>query len=88
MEQTTYAESPRRLYKSRRERMIDGVCGGIAEYFERFGERREGEKQREYDGSKAHRSLPRCGESCRYSSGALQAAAFSPKSASLHGCRP
>ena len=22
-----------RLYKSNRERMIDGVCGGIAEYF-------------------------------------------------------
>ena len=25
---------PRRLYKSRQSRMIDGVCGGIAEYFE------------------------------------------------------
>lgn len=24
---------PRRLYKSRRVRMIDGVCGGLAEYF-------------------------------------------------------
>ncbi len=24
----------RRLYKSRRNRMLDGVCGGIAEYFE------------------------------------------------------
>ncbi len=24
---------PRRLYKSRRDRMIDGVCGGLAEYF-------------------------------------------------------
>jgi len=34
METTTAATSPRRLYKSRRERMIDGVCGGIAEYFE------------------------------------------------------
>ena len=26
--------SARRLYKSRRNRFIDGVCGGIAEYFE------------------------------------------------------
>jgi phage shock protein PspC (stress-responsive transcriptional regulator) len=26
-------EQPKRLYKSRRLRMIDGVCGGIAEYF-------------------------------------------------------
>lgn len=26
--------SPRRLYKSRQNRIIDGVCGGIAEYFE------------------------------------------------------
>jgi phage shock protein C len=34
METTASATSPRRLYKSRRERMIDGVCGGIAEYFE------------------------------------------------------
>ena len=25
--------SSRRLYKSRRDRMIDGICGGIAEYF-------------------------------------------------------
>lgn len=25
--------SPRRLYKSRQNRVIDGVCGGIAEYF-------------------------------------------------------
>ncbi len=25
---------PRRLYKSRRDRMIDGVCAGIAEYFD------------------------------------------------------
>lgn len=25
---------PRRLYKSRRNRMIDGICGGIAEYFD------------------------------------------------------
>jgi phage shock protein PspC (stress-responsive transcriptional regulator) len=24
---------PKRLYKSRTERMIDGVCGGVAEYF-------------------------------------------------------
>lgn len=24
---------PRRLYRSRRNRMIAGVCGGIAEYF-------------------------------------------------------
>lgn len=24
----------RKLYKSRNDRMIDGVCGGIAEYFE------------------------------------------------------
>lgn len=27
-------EEPKRLYKSRRDRMIDGVCGGIAEYFD------------------------------------------------------
>ncbi|MBI3190059.1 MAG: PspC domain-containing protein, partial [Ignavibacteriales bacterium] len=27
-------KSPRRLFKSRRDKMIDGVCGGIAEYFE------------------------------------------------------
>ncbi|MBI4809917.1 MAG: PspC domain-containing protein [Ignavibacteriales bacterium] len=25
---------PRRLYKSRRNKVIDGVCGGIAEYFD------------------------------------------------------
>lgn len=25
--------SPKRLYRSRRSRMIAGVCGGIAEYF-------------------------------------------------------
>lgn len=25
--------TPRRLYKSRRDRIIDGVCGGVAEYF-------------------------------------------------------
>lgn len=25
---------PKRMYKSRRDRMIDGVCGGIAEYFD------------------------------------------------------
>ncbi|MDO4288440.1 MAG: PspC domain-containing protein [Eubacterium sp.] len=24
----------KRLYKSNREKMIDGVCGGIAEYFD------------------------------------------------------
>ncbi|HLX13008.1 MAG TPA: PspC domain-containing protein [Bacteroidota bacterium] len=28
------ADTPRRLYKSRRYKMIDGVCGGIAEYFD------------------------------------------------------
>ncbi len=28
------AETPRKLYKSRRNRFIDGICGGIAEYFE------------------------------------------------------
>ena len=32
METTT--EYPKRLYKSRRNKMIDGVCGGIAEYFD------------------------------------------------------
>jgi phage shock protein C len=32
MEAGTYTQ--RRLYKSRRTRMIDGVCGGIAEYFD------------------------------------------------------
>ena len=26
-------ESPRRLYRSRTERRISGVCGGIAQYF-------------------------------------------------------
>ena len=26
----------KKLYRSRRERMICGVCGGIAEYFETF----------------------------------------------------
>lgn len=26
-------ERPRRLYRSRRSRVIAGVCGGIAEYF-------------------------------------------------------
>lgn len=31
---TTSAESPKRLYKSRNNRIIDGVCGGIAEYFD------------------------------------------------------
>src|SRR3990172_787611 len=30
---TTETNGPKRLYKSRRNRMIDGVCGGIAEYF-------------------------------------------------------
>jgi len=39
-EQQPYSPGPppqaqaRRLYKSRREKMIDGVCGGIAEYFD------------------------------------------------------
>jgi phage shock protein C len=28
------SNTPRRLYKSRRYKMIDGVCGGIAEYFD------------------------------------------------------
>ncbi|KTC81360.1 PspC domain-containing protein [Legionella brunensis] len=31
MKQLTPA--PKRLYRSRRERMIAGVCGGLAEYF-------------------------------------------------------
>ena len=26
-------QQPKRLYRSRKERMIAGVCGGIAEYF-------------------------------------------------------
>jgi phage shock protein PspC (stress-responsive transcriptional regulator) len=30
---TTEQPGPRRLYRSRRDRMIAGVCGGIAEYF-------------------------------------------------------
>lgn len=30
---TEQTNQPRKLYKSRRNRMIDGVCGGIAEYF-------------------------------------------------------
>jgi len=30
----TTATAHRRLYKSRRNRMIDGICGGIAEYFD------------------------------------------------------
>ena len=34
MSMDTTTESPRRLYKSRRNRMIDGVCGGLAEYFD------------------------------------------------------
>lgn len=29
----TDSTGPRRLYRSRRNRMIAGVCGGIAEYF-------------------------------------------------------
>jgi len=29
----TETNGPKKLYKSRRNRMIDGVCGGIAEYF-------------------------------------------------------
>jgi phage shock protein C len=33
METATQSTASRRLYKSRRNRMIDGVCGGIAEYF-------------------------------------------------------
>lgn len=31
METTT--EAPRKLYKSRQNRIIDGICGGVAEYF-------------------------------------------------------
>ena len=27
-------EEPKRLYRSDRDKMIGGVCGGIAEYFE------------------------------------------------------
>lgn len=34
METTQNNPAPRRLYKSRRDRKIDGVCGGIAEYFD------------------------------------------------------
>jgi len=30
----TNGQTSRRLYKSRRNKMIDGVCGGIAEYFD------------------------------------------------------
>jgi phage shock protein C len=30
---TNGTNEPKKLYKSRRNRMIDGVCGGIAEYF-------------------------------------------------------
>jgi phage shock protein C len=26
-------ENPKKLYRSRRNRMLGGVCGGIAEYF-------------------------------------------------------
>ncbi len=31
---TTSTETPKRLYKSRNKRIIDGICGGIAEYFD------------------------------------------------------
>ncbi len=34
MEATTESAMSRRLYKSRQHRVIDGICGGIAEYFE------------------------------------------------------
>ena len=34
MEMTSNLDAPKRLYKSRRNKMIDGVCGGIAEYFD------------------------------------------------------
>ena len=34
METATQNTTSRRLYKSRRNRMIDGVCGGVAEYFD------------------------------------------------------
>jgi phage shock protein C len=35
MEMTdTAQQAPKRLFKSRQNRIIDGVCGGIAEYFE------------------------------------------------------
>jgi phage shock protein PspC (stress-responsive transcriptional regulator) len=30
----TNGQSSRKLYKSRRNKVIDGVCGGIAEYFD------------------------------------------------------
>ena len=30
----TTAQTTKRLYKSRRKRMIDGICGGVAEYFD------------------------------------------------------
>lgn len=29
----TISSSPRRLYRSRNQRVIAGVCGGLAEYF-------------------------------------------------------
>ncbi len=32
--ETTIPQNSRRLYKSRQHRIIDGVCGGIAEYFD------------------------------------------------------
>lgn len=32
-ENPTVPETPKKLYKSRHDRMIDGVCGGLAEYF-------------------------------------------------------
>lgn len=34
MENTIQNGAARRLYKSRRNKIIDGVCGGVAEYFE------------------------------------------------------
>ncbi len=30
----TNEQTPRRLYKSRRNKVIDGICGGVAEYFD------------------------------------------------------
>lgn len=30
----TNGQTPRRLYKSRRNKVIDGICGGVAEYFD------------------------------------------------------
>ncbi len=34
MNMETTTESLKRLYKSRRNKMIDGICGGLAEYFD------------------------------------------------------